>query len=105
MPPQQQSTNPPTFSPIPPAEEKSWGPIIGSIIIVVIILAGGVYIWGSRLAPLEENIETPDAQTEALRMQGTSDEVGSIEADLQATNLNDIDAGISDVDAEIQSIQ
>ena len=79
-------------------EEKSWGPIIGSIIIVVIIVAGGIYIWGSRLAPLpSESANTPDAETEALKLQSSSDDLNSISRDLNATNLDSLDKGVENV--------
>lgn len=40
-----------------------------------------------------------DPLTDALKQQGTSDEVGDIESDLNATNLNDLDRELDDINA------
>ena len=85
---------------------KPMGPIIGSIIIVLLIVLGGLYFWGERLNREEMlNQQTaPDAVVDDLKTQGTSDKVSSIEADVSATNLDDLDAGLKDIDAELNNL-
>lgn len=42
-----------------------------------------------------------DAQTAALEQQSDSDEISQIEADIQATDLSDIDKELADIEVEI----
>jgi len=86
-------------------KEKSAGGVISTIIIVVIILIGAVYLFTSREPAIEmtpEEISTaPDAQVEALMEQGTSDSLTTIEEDLDATELEGLDAELDAIEAEL----
>lgn len=89
-----------------PTEEKSTGAIIGAIIVVVLLVIGGLYFLGQKMAgekvlPTPEEIAAePDTTTEALQTQGTSDEIDAIEADLGA-DLGDLDAEMANIEAEL----
>lgn len=101
------------------AEEKSMGALIGSIIIVIILVVGGLYLWSSKMqeegtlddsgikqgvpdatmpappappAPPTTPAAAEDGMTTKLNSQGSSDELGAIETDLNATNLDGADA-------------
>lgn len=84
--------------------DRSAGPVIGLVIILIIIVAGGLYFWSSRetLAPqngesnIQESTTTP-ASTETINEQGSSDEINSIEADLNSFNEADINGLDSDL--------
>lgn len=86
-----------------PEEKKSVGTMI-SIIIVVLVLAFGAYYFLKQV-PVEEGVGsllTPtevqnDASISNLSAQGTSTELADIQKDLDATNLSDLDAGLSDI--------
>ena len=83
------------------APKKSFGPVIGIIIIVLVLILGGLYLWGEKLNEGgyglgTENTEEADAQTTALSEQSSSDTAASIEADLNATNLDGLDAGLEE---------
>lgn len=88
--------------------DSTAGPLIGSIIIIMIILVGGLYFWGSMIIERKAEIEmqqtlqdqTSDAETAAITSQSTSDESASIEADLNATDIDAVDADIEAVDSE-----
>jgi len=86
-------------------KEKSAGGVISTIIIVVIILIGAVYLFTSRESAIEmtpeEIIAAPDAVTENLLDQGTSDNLTDIEADLEITNLEDLDAELEAIEEEL----
>lgn len=91
-----------------PMPEKHRGGLIGAVIIVIILIVGGLYFWGKQInnAPVdeitaEEIATTPDEKTSALETQGTSDVVANIEADLDITNLNDLDTELGNIDAEL----
>lgn len=97
-----------TFSPnqMPPlsgvAPKKSIGPLIAVIVILAIIIIGGLYFLKTRMsAPIYEPAGN-DAVTESLRNQGSSDDLNSIEADLNATNVTDLDQGAAVIEAELQ---
>lgn len=101
-----------TFNPnqMPPmqtqTEKKSVGPLIAVIIILVLIVIGGLYFLkeqsskkGSYVAPQS----TGDPITESMKQQGSSDDLNSIEADLNATNIDSLDQGASAIQAEINA--
>ncbi len=80
------------------------GPVVGIVVIVLILILGGLYFWGEKLnqengygePATTETSEAPDAQTEGLSQQGSSDNLSDIEADLQSTNTADLDAGLDE---------
>ena len=104
-------------------EKPSYFGIILSILIVVLMcILGGLYIWSehilknntsesgipssSRPTP-EQNNEpestTAEAHVETLGAMSTSDEIDAIEADLEATTMNDevFEAELGTIDAEL----
>lgn len=94
----------------PRAEEHGVqvGPIIGSVIIIVILVLGGLYLLGKKvseegaLAPEPQEIRSaPDEVRASLETQGTSDAVQSIEEDLDATPLDGLDTELRDIETEL----
>lgn len=90
-----------------PQQKSGVGPIAGAAIIIILLIAGGLYFWGAQLN--ETMNETPyipsDADTTmmedgtieadtsvGLPPQSSSDDVSSIESDFNAMNLDAIDA-------------
>jgi cytoskeletal protein RodZ len=57
--------------------------------------------------PLENNAEpetpTATAQTESFGAMSTSDEINAIEADIESTNLDSLDAEMMQIDAELNA--
>ena len=96
--------NPNQMPPIQtPIEKKSIGPLVAVIIILALIIIGGLYFLKERSAqeiyvPAEQN----DAITESLNQQSNSDDLDSIEADLNATNLDNLNEGAAAIEAELQ---
>lgn len=93
-----------------PHQNSTLGPVVGTIIIVAVLVIGGLYYWGAQLnkqVAVDETVTgeqiaaEPDASTEALGEQGTSDEVDAIEDDLNLTDLDDLDAELGNIDAEL----
>ena len=70
----------------------SAGPIIGGIILLVIIILGGLYFWGQRV---NDNDTTTDETVESINMQSDSDAAAAIEADLDATDVENLDSEIN----------
>ena len=102
-----------TFNPnqMPPLrgemEKKSSGPLIAVIIILVLIIVGGLYFLKQRTSqdvytPPTTSTDDVDSVTMSLKNQGNSDDLNSIETDLNATNFDDLDQGAAAVEAQIQ---
>ena len=73
---------------------SSAGPIIGIIVILAIIILGGLYFWRQRVN--EEAYEAESEETmEAINTQSESDDASSIEADLNNTDIDNLDAELN----------
>lgn len=116
--PQGEETQTPEATPVEesvsadmPAEtnnKKSFGPIFGIIVIIVLLILAGFYFWGNSLRTAPQDLPTADEiATQAdpalsdLATQETSDEIDAIEADLDATDLEGLDAELDVIDAEL----
>ena len=75
-------------------QQKSYGAVVASIIIILVLIVGALYFWGKTLeerAPIvpEQNIATTTVTTDSL---------DSIEADLNNTqDLKDVEAGLKSI--------
>lgn len=70
----------------------SVGLIVGIIVILVIIVLGGLYFWGQRTS---DNAIKTDETVESINIQSESDDTASIEADLDATNVDNLDGELN----------
>ncbi len=100
-------------------EQSALPVILGVIIVLLVLVLGGLYLWGTTLGPAplpadeslrptaEENNEpesnTADAQVQALETVSTSNSLEAIEADVEATNLDAIDSELGAIDAELNA--
>jgi hypothetical protein len=95
--------------------EKFWY-IFVILAVILIGVVAGLWFYNQKsleglsqtTAPAEEIIpqdveEETDAQTAALESQSESDEIPSIETDLENTNLENIDKEITDIETEINN--
>lgn len=88
------------------SKEHSIGQIAGIVIIVSILVLGGLYFWGnqyfsdrSNTEPLPNNIMVEvDPVVESLGSQDISDDLNSIEKDLDTTDFGNIDEDFSNID-------
>lgn len=94
-------------------EKGGVGPVVGIIIVVVLLVIGGVYYYmqmqggTSETAPVVEQQAAPvsdalpalppDTATQALKTQGTSNNVSAIEADLNKTDLTNLSSDLTAV--------
>lgn len=84
-------------------QNSTVGPLVGSIIIIALIIVGGLYFFGSLIQAQKNQIEveqTLEEQNEAREVEQTviqsdSDDVTAIEADLQATNIDQLDQNLT----------
>lgn len=93
-------------------QKKPIGPVIGIAIIIVILIFGGLYYWGAKISKQDaidnqenltaEQIENKaDQTTQQLQTQSTSDEITDIEADLNTTDLENLDKELENIDLEL----
>jgi len=66
----------------------SSGPIIGVVVIIVIIILGGLYFWSQRGV----NDTDLEGVIDDINMQSDADDVSSIEADLESTDIENLDS-------------
>lgn len=108
-----------TDTPAEPEPPSVSGALIVAIIIVLVVILGGLYLWSMSLnqsydespsvtrPTAEENNEPESTQAEAevasQAAVSTSDELSPIEADLSATNLDSLDAELQIVEDEIRA--
>ena len=80
------------------------GSIIGTVIIIAIIILGGLYFWGKRVeeSKLKESLvagtqdtTAANSETAMIKNVSPSDNITSIQADLSATNLNNLTAEVN----------
>ncbi|HBM45546.1 MAG: hypothetical protein UT05_C0010G0023 [Parcubacteria group bacterium GW2011_GWF2_38_76] len=76
------------------------GPLVASIIIVIVLLVGAFYALKERPLKTETNEPTVD-DIQLLETQSTSTEITDIEADLNATNLDDLGLDLDSAEAEL----
>jgi amino acid transporter len=89
-------------------KDSTVGPMIGSIIVIITIVVGGLYFLGSFILNKKTEIkagqiqqeQADTLQVEQTAKQSASDDVKSIESDIKATNIDTIDKGLSDIDKE-----
>jgi len=107
----------PPMSPMSPEPQhkSSIGPIAGAIIVILLLIAGGLYFWGAQLNKQEDVPSFIPSQEDMVQQEATltgdadagfpaqssSDDVSSIEADANAMNMNQFESQNS---AELNNI-
>jgi len=89
--------------------------ILGVLIIMLVLILIGLYLWGGILSeeqavidetPIVNNEpETPraEADVQIYETLSPSDELEAIEADLDGTNLDTLDADLNAIEAELNA--
>ena len=97
------------------AHHSHIGPILGVLVIMLVLILGGLYLWGSMLneqaqvpveTPLVNNEpETPraEADQQILETLSPSDDLSAIEADISSTNLDSLEVDMMTIDAELDA--
>ncbi|OHA27108.1 MAG: hypothetical protein A3D52_02245 [Candidatus Taylorbacteria bacterium RIFCSPHIGHO2_02_FULL_44_36] len=88
------------------SENRPAGPVIGAVIIILILVVGALYFWGAKLnkeanQTPEDILNTEDQTLNQLQTQGTTTDIDDINADLNATDLNNLDADLQNIDKEL----
>ena len=69
------------------AEPKSNGALVGAIIIIIILIVGGIYLWQS-------GVKEAAAPANVSEDFGTSDNPDVLEQDLESLDLDSLDEGL-----------
>ncbi|HEY4502508.1 MAG TPA: SKG-like transmembrane protein [Candidatus Paceibacterota bacterium] len=84
------------------------GPTVGITLVVVLLILGALYFFwygkqdNRQYSPsAEEIINADDPLTSELQSQSDSDEISSIEQDLNTTQFDDLDADAANIDTEL----
>ncbi len=96
------------------SHHRHLGPVLGALILALVLILGGLYLWGSKLneevTPVPDTLinnepETPRAAADQAIMEtvSISDELSAIEADLGSSNLDSLDTDITAIDAELNA--
>ena len=96
-------TNQPTPQEQMLPQKTSIGAFIGIIIVIIIIILGGMYFWGKRIELQQKMSGEKDSATEILKNQSASDELTDIEADANATDLNNLDTELNTIDTDLKA--
>jgi hypothetical protein len=107
-------------SQMPPMQQEpqksSVGPVAGAVIVILLLVAGGLYFWGAQLnkeqandvpfIPSNETSQDTNANLTSdtgagLPPQSSSDDVSSIEADANAMDMSQLE---SQNNAELNNI-
>lgn len=102
--------------PVPEPQKHSIGPIAGAVIVILLLIAGGLYFWGAQLNKQEDlppyipsndtsfedaNVNLTSDTGAGLPPQSQSDNVSAIEADANAMNIDQLNSSNS---AELNNI-
>lgn len=80
-----------------------------ALAIVALLIVGGLWFTNQGLltkptpspTPIPSPSSSVDETTSNLEKQGTSDELAEIEKDLEATDLSNLDKGLTDIENEL----
>ncbi len=81
--------------------KSSIGSIIGTIVIIALIILGGLYFWGKRIEDskakealisqtTQQPTSTENQEAAAIRSTSSSDDLNSIQTDINATNVDNL---------------
>lgn len=76
--------------------EKTIGPIIGSLIIVLLLMLGALYIWAQKLKMdrEQETMQRNSINSSQSAELHTGDDINSLKKDLNATDVEKLDRSL-----------
>lgn len=79
-------------------QQNEIGPVIGSIIVILVVLVGGIYFWGSKIA---QNNHTAEVENEAMSV---SADINSLDNSVNIKDLDNQDKELDKLDQDIQKL-
>ena len=71
-------------------EKKGNGALVGLVVIILILLVGGIYVWVSRaknVPPPSENLGTEDVNS----LDTLEQDIDTVETDIEANAINSVE--------------
>ncbi len=81
-------------------KESKTGPVIGSIIVILIILVGGLFFLSKQIDERKIEITNEKSQFE----QETVNDISSLDQEIDALNLGEVDKELDKINQEFDSI-
>ncbi len=86
-------------------KDSTVGPMVGSVIVILLMIIGGLYFLGTVINIRKEEIKTEQIveeqdktrQVEDTVKQSKSDAVLDIESDIKSTNIDDLDRDLNQI--------
>ena len=70
-------------------EKKSNGALIGSIIIIVILIIGGIYIWQTNVKELQQQKQQQEQQVKTTKVDSTTlKEIDTLGQEISSTDTS-----------------
>lgn len=107
------------YAHIGPDKPSYLGITLGALIVILVLLLGGLYLWSTTLGDniyIDSNATRPtaaennepestnaEAEVETFQALSTSDELGAIEADLDSTNLDNLDTELITIEESLEA--
>lgn len=90
------------------------GPILGVLILILVLILAGLFLWGRTMNEPVTPVETPIVNNEPETTRAVadqqifetlspSDELDAIDADISATNLDSLDTELGTIDVELDA--
>ena len=85
---------------IPPkiSEKNGMGPIIGSIIVILVVIAGGIYFWISKISKYSQPADNRNQEI------GTSSAINLIENEIDANQFNTDNEDLNNLKKNIDNL-
>lgn len=77
-----------------PAEQNGVGPVIGSMIVIIVVIVGGVYFWGTKIIKDRQSAEIENQAMSASADADLNNDVNVNELDIPNEDLNNLDKEI-----------
>jgi hypothetical protein len=96
-----------TPSDIKPNKDGGVGAFVGSLIIIIVIILGGIYVFNSiqeQIGVTKTTESTDTSADETGTKLSEQDDITSLEADLNGSNIDNIDKELESIDIEFENI-
>lgn len=78
------------------------GPLVGSVIIILIIILGAFYLFSTIKEKVNVDTDVENTETTQIEEVNDSDEVADIEAELNSTEVQEMEEELKSIEAEFQ---
>ena len=80
-------------------EKKSNGALVGIVIVVIVLVVGGIYMWQSS----KNYLNDVDVQTEPIATENNSNKSDNLQKEINANELDNLQKEIDTTDTNIDA--